>query len=74
MRAQQCGITEDFFLICSLLQSKYKLYLGCDKAPLDFPVHLPRIANKLLLVERQTLISLAGWEVALSQEISFEKQ
>ncbi len=28
-RAQQMGITEDFFLICSALQSKLKLYLGC---------------------------------------------
>ena len=39
-RAQQIGITEDFFLICSALQSKLKPHLGCLIQEEAFSDHL----------------------------------
>ncbi len=71
---QHRGFTENFFLLCASLQTKLKPYFGCESHPLDFPLYLPRIAKKLLQVERQSLISLSPWEVTLGHEISFEHQ
>ncbi len=65
MAAQYKGFTENFFLICASLQTKLKLYLGCESQLLDFPMYLPRAAKRLLQVERQSLLSLSTWEVIL---------
>ncbi len=73
-RAQQVGITEDFFLICSTLQSKLKPYLRCVTQEGTFPDHLSQIAKKLLLVEHQTIVSLLGWELFLGLDIGFDEQ
>ena len=58
-RAQQIGITEDFFLICSALQSKLKPHHRCLIWEGAFLDHLSRITKKLLLVEHQTIVNLS---------------
>ena len=59
IRAQQHGIMDDLFLICTSLQEKLKPYFNSAVHELSFPTHLPNIAKKLLLMERQHLVSLA---------------
>ena len=76
-RAQQMGITEiteDFFLICSSLQSKLKPYLGCVVQEGTFLEHLSWVAKKLLLIEYQTIVNLSGRELSLGLNIGFDEQ
>ncbi len=73
-RAQQIGITEDFFLICSALQSKLKPHLRCLIWEGAFPHHLSQIAKKLLLVECKIVVNLSGWELSLGLNIDFDEQ
>ena len=56
------------------LQEKLKPYLESPIQEISFPEHLSCIAKKLLLVERQHLVSLTKWEIILEQTISFDEQ
>ena len=51
IRAQQHGIMDDLFLICTSLQEKLKPYFNSAVHELSFPTHLPNVAKKLLLIE-----------------------
>ncbi len=73
-KAQQMGITEDLFLICSALQSKLKPYLGYLIQEGVFPDHLSWVAKKLHLIEHQTIVNLSGWELSLGLDIGFDEQ
>ena len=74
IRAQQHGITDNLFLVCTSLQEKLKPFLNSEVHELSFPAHLPHVAKKLLLTEWQHLVSLVKWEIVFQRVIPFDKQ
>ncbi len=73
-KVQQTGLADNVFLLCMALQKIFSTRLGCLPSDRVFLTHLALGSKKLLTVQRQFLVSLMGWEVALRSPITFEEQ
>ena len=68
----EIGYKQDFFMICSALQKKFALCLGCLVTQQTFPTYLKDTVKSMLALQCQHFTDVHKWELVLKAPLPFD--